>query len=75
MTDKKEQLIDDILDYFVISKHDHCVAWDHGLCCDEITSGNTECEDCWRRFFEEGRWWEEEYEPDPDRKWKEMREG
>lgn len=37
---------------------------------DDIT-----CEQCWRWYLEEGSWWDRETEPDPDRKWKEMREG
>lgn len=69
----KKQLIEDILNYFAIDKH-HCVAEDHGLICEDICQGKTDCVECWRCYFEIGEWWENEPEPDPDRKWKEMRE-
>lgn len=30
------------------------------------------CEKCWDWYMTDGSWWNREYEPDPDRKWKEM---
>lgn len=67
-----EQIVYDILDYFVMDKHDHCLAEDKGLCCEDIADGK--CMDCWLEYFKHGAWWEKEHEPDPDRKWKERRE-
>lgn len=56
---------------------EHCCMED----CKEIKSkaycdmdDSISCEDCWVRYLKFGRWWDEISEPDPDRKWKEMRE-
>lgn len=66
------ELVSDILNYFAIDRHEHCVAEDHGLLCEDIDGDTSDCAGCWFYYFTHGRWWEEEYEPDPDRKWKEM---
>lgn len=63
---------------FIEDTLDKCVAchnniYDPAPICDNFrTNGDTQCRDCWKAFIECGRWWEREYEPDPDRKWKEM---
>ena len=66
-----EQLCDDAIT-FIIDK-DHCVAEEEGMVCEDIhLSGLCKCHDCFKNYLEYGKWWEKEYEPDPDRKWKEM---
>ena len=57
-------LINDILDYFVMNKHDHCVALDHGLTCDDIDGDSNDCIGCWLYYFKKGEWWGEEPEQD-----------
>ena len=72
----RDELVNDILDYFVMNKHDHCVAEDHDMVCKDLYEDNeikpNMCMDCWLYYFKKGEWWDKEYEPDPDRKWKEM---
>ena len=61
---RDELLINDILDYFVMNKHDHCVAEEHGLTCDDIDGDPKDCIGCWLYFFKKGEWWENEPEQD-----------
>ena len=62
----KDLLINDILDYFVMNKHDHCVAEDHDMVCEDLYEDNeikpNMCIDCWLYYFKKGEWWE--YEPE-----------
>lgn len=71
------QLYEDAINY-IANEKELCVAEENGLCPEDIYDDCPKsCADCWKWFIEDGSWWEKETdpEPDPDRKWKEMREG
>ena len=62
-----EHIVTDILDYFVMNKHDHCLAEDMKKTCEDIDGDPNDCIGCWLYYFMHGAWWEHEPEDVWDR--------